>query len=204
MSERLDRRIGHLVLAAFFALLATDVQGGTTVGQFEPEGVPVWGDSSPWARYFRQLQDTMALGWFEEITYYDHLYVYSHGSVTARFTVTPDGTFHDPQILSNTSNQLMGYAVIRAIRKAWIQRFSAAVLARAPDGLVIEQTFRFWDYDPTEYGLASSYPQMLTDRSPEIGGAYNLDLKVFPDLTIFHFQSRILEATPVNSRLAVR
>ena len=138
-----------------------------------------WGDSSPWARYFRQLQDTMALRWCEEITYYDYLYVYSHGSVTARFTVTSDGTFHDPQILSNTSNLPMPGAVIRAIRKAWIQRLPPAVLATALDGLVIEQTFRFWDYDPTEYGLASSYPQLLTRRSPEVGGAYNLNLRKF-------------------------
>jgi Gram-negative bacterial TonB protein C-terminal len=198
-----------LWLAACLALVLTNhMSAGTTAGrpgsQIYQLPVPVWGDSSPWARYFRQLQDTMALRWYEEITYYDHLYVYSLGSVTARFTVTPDGTFHDPQILSNTSNPPMADATIRAIRKAWIQRFPAAVLTKAPEGLVIEQTFRFWDNDPTEYGLASSYPQLLTRRNPEVGGAYNLNLRVFPDLSIFHFQSRILEATPANSRLAAR
>ena len=202
------RRQG-LWLAACFALVAGNhVSAGTTAGRPESQiyqlPLPVWGDSSPWARYFRQLQDTMALRWYEEIIRYDHLYAYSHGSVTARFTVTPDGTFHDPQILANTSNTLMPDAVIRAMQKAWIGRFRVAVLAEAPNGLVIDQTFRFWDYDPTEYGLASSYPQLLTRRFPEIGGAYNLNLRVFPDLTIFDFQSRILEATPVNRRLAAR
>jgi Gram-negative bacterial TonB protein C-terminal len=146
----------------------------------------------------------MALRWYEEITYYDHLYVYSHGTVTARFTVTPDGTFHDPHILANTSNPLMANAVIRAIRRAWIGRFPAAVLARAPDGLVIEQTFRFWDNDPTEYGLASSYPQLLTRRSPEIGAAQNIDLRKFFDLSKFRFQSRIIETTAANGSLASR
>jgi hypothetical protein len=196
-------------LAACLALVATNhLSAGTTAGRPESQiyqlPIPVYGDSTPWAKYFRQLQDTMALRWYEEITYYDHLYVYSHGSVRARFTVTPDGTFHDPQIVSNTSNTLMANAVIRAIRKAWIGRFPAAVLAMAPHGLVLEQTFRFWDNDPTEYGLASSYPQLLTRRSPEIGGAYNLDLRKFFDLSRFRFQSRILEAAPVSSRLAVR
>jgi hypothetical protein len=198
-----------LWLAAFFTLVAVNhASAGTTVNRPDSQiyqfPLPVWGDSTPWARYFRQLQDTMALRWYEEITYYDHLYVYSHGAVTARFTVTPDGTFHDPHILSNTSNPLMGDAVVRAIRRAWIGRFPAAVLAMAPDGLVVEQTFRFWDNDPTEYGLASSYPQLLTRRSPEIGGAYNLNLRKFFDLSRFHFQSRIIEATAANSRLASR
>jgi hypothetical protein len=98
----------------------------------------------------------------------------------------------------------MANAVIRAIRRAWIGRFPTAVLAMAPDGLVIEQTFRFWDNDPAEYGLASSYPQLLTRRSPEIGGAYNLNLRKFVGLSRFRFQSRILEATPMNSGLAER
>ena len=202
------RRQG-LWLAACSALVATNwMSAGTTAevpeSQIYQLPVPVYGDSTPWGEYFRQLQDTIALRWYEEITYYDHLYVYSHGSVTARFTVSPGGTFHDPYILSNTSNPLMANAVIRAIRRAWIGRFPTAVLAMAPDGLVIEQTFRFWDNDPAEYGLASSYPQLLTRRSPEIGGAYNLNLRKFVDLSRFRFQSRILEATPMNSGLAER
>jgi hypothetical protein len=197
-----------LLLAACLGLF-TDGHafGGTTTARESQTGqlpIPVYGDPSPWGRYFRQLQDTMATRWYEEIRYYDHLYVYSHGSITARFRVTPDGSFHDPEIVSNTSNPPMADAVIRAIRKAWIGRFPGAVVAMAPAGLVVEQTFRFWDNDPTDYGLASSYPQLLTRRSPEIGGAYNLDLRKFPDLSKFRFQSRILEATSAGNRIASR
>jgi hypothetical protein len=205
MNRNLVRRLPGqgLLLAAGLGLLATGhLSAGTAAGRAESQtdqlAVPIYGDSTPWGKYYRQLQDTMATRWYEELKYYDHLYVHSHGAVTARFTVTPDGTFHDPQILANTSNPPMADAVIRAIRKAWIGRFPPAVVAIAPSGLVIEQTFRFWDYDPTNYGLASSYPQMLTRRSPEIGGAYNLDLRKFFDLTRFRFQSRILQAAPAN------
>jgi hypothetical protein len=169
-----------LWLAAGLILFGTDrLSAGTTVGR--PESgidqlpIPVYGDSTRWGRYFRQLQDTVATRWYEEITYYTERFAYSRGTVTARFVVTPDGTFHDPQIR-----------------------------AMAPSGIVLEQTFRYWDYDPTNYGWASSYPQMLTDRSPEIGGAYNLDIRKFFDLSIFHFQSRILQATPGSARLALR
>jgi hypothetical protein len=98
----------------------------------------------------------------------------------------------------------MADAVVRAIRKSWIGRFPAEIVAMAPAGLVVEQTFRFWDNDPTNYGLASSYPQMLTWRSPEIGGAYNIDLRKFFDLSIFRFQSRIIQTNPADSRLALR
>lgn len=197
-----------LLLVACFGLFVTDhAFGGTRTARESETGqlaIPVYGDSSPWGQYYRQLQDTMATRWYEEIKYYDHLYVYSHGSITARYRVTPDGTFHDPEILSNTSNPPMADAVIRAIRKAWIGRFPAAVATMAPEGLVVEQTFRFWDNDPTDYGLASSYPQLLTRRSPEIGGAYNIDLRKFPDLSKFRFQSRILEAAAAGGRLASR
>lgn len=197
-----------LLLAAFLGLVAAGpVFGGTVTARESQTGqlaIPVYGDSSPWGQYYRQLQDTMATRWYEELKYYDHLYVYSHGSITARYRVTPDGIFHDPEILSNTSNPPMAGAVSRAIRKAWIGRFPAVVAAMAPEGLVIEQTFRFWDNDPTDYGLASSYPQLLTRRSPEIGGAYNIDLRKFPDLSKFRFQSRILEATASGGRLASR
>jgi hypothetical protein len=54
------------------------------------------------------------------------------------------------------------------------------------------------------HGLASSYPQLLVNRAPEIGGGQYLDLRKFFDLSRFRFQSRILEATPINSRLAAR
>jgi hypothetical protein len=98
----------------------------------------------------------------------------------------------------------MAYAVIRSIRKTWIQPFPAAVASMAPGGLVVEQTFRYWEHDGTNYGLASSYPQLLVRRAPEIGGGQYLNLRKFFDLSRFRFQSRILEATPVNSRLAAR
>jgi hypothetical protein len=45
---------------------------------------------------------------------------------------------------------------------------------------------------------------MLTWRSPEIGGAYNIDLRKFFDLSIFRFQSRIIQTNPADSRLALR
>ena len=198
-----------LWLAACLVLIATDrVSAGTAAGRPEPAiyqlSVPVYGDSTLWCRYFRQLQDTMALYWYEEIAYYSYRYAYSRGWVTARYTVTPDGTFHNPQILGNISNPPIADAAVRAIRKAWIARFPAEVAAMAPGGLVVEQTFRYWEYDPTDYGLASSYPQMLTRRSPEIGGAYNIDLRKFFDLSRFRFQSRIILTTPADSRLAAR
>jgi hypothetical protein len=98
----------------------------------------------------------------------------------------------------------MPSAVIRSIRDTWIQPFPAAVASLAPGALVVEQTFRYWDYDGTNYGLASSYPQLLVNRATEIGGGQYLDLRKFFDLSIFRFQSRILEATPINSRLAAR
>ena len=211
MNKNLARRLRRqgVCLTACLVLFGTDcVSAGTAAGR--PESgidqlpIPVYGDSTRWGRYFRQLQDTVATRWYEEITYYSERFAYSRGTVTARFVVTPDGTFHNPQILSNTSNPLMADAVIRSIRKTWIGRFPAEVQAMAPSGIVLEQTFRYWEYDPTNYGWASSYPQMLTDRSPEIGGAYNLDIRKFFDLSIFHFQSRILQASPADSRLASR
>jgi hypothetical protein len=211
MNKNLGWRLRQqgLWLGACLVLIATDrVSAGTAAGRAESPiyqlSVPLYGDSTPWGRYFRQLQDTMALYWYEEITYYSYRYDYSRGWVTARYTVTPDGAFHNPQILGNTSNPSMADAVVRAIRKAWIQRFPTEVAAIAPGGLVVEQTFRYWEYDPTDYGLASSYPQMLTLRSPEIGGAYNIDLRKFFDLSRFRFQSRIILTTPAESRLATR
>ena len=198
-----------LWFAACLALVAANhVSAGTTAdrpeSQFYQLPLPLYRDSTPWGKYFRQLQDTVATRWYEEITYYTHRYEYNWGTVTARYTVTPDGSFHNQQILSNTCGPAMPSAVIRSIRNTWIQPFPAAVASIAPGGLVVEQTFRYWDYDGTNYGLASSYPQLLVNRAPEIGGGQYLNLRKFFDLTRFRFQSRILEATPVNSRLAAR
>lgn len=211
MKKNLVRRPRQqgLWLTACLVLFAGDrLYAGTAAGRPESRidqlPIPVYGDNTRWGMYYRQLQDTVATRWYEEITYYTKRFSYSRGTVTARFVVTPDGTFHNPQILSNTSNPPMADAVIRSIRKTWIGRFPAEVQAMAPSGIVLEQTFRYWEYDPTNYGWASSYPQMLTRRSPEIGGAYNLDIRKFFDLSRFHFQSRILQATPADSRLASR
>ena len=206
--------VGHLRrqglwLAACLVLVASDrVSAGTATGR--PESgidqlpIPAYGDSTRWGKYCRQLQDTVATRWYEEIIYYTHRYDYSWGSVTARYTVTPDGRFYNPQIISNTSGPSMAYAIIRSIRKTWIQPFPAEVVSMAPAGLVVEQTFRYWEYDGTNYGLASSYPQFLINRAPEIGGGQYLNLRKFFDLSRFRFQSRILEATPADSRVAAR
>jgi hypothetical protein len=202
------RRQG-LWLAACLVLVATDrVSAGTAAGGPESQmyqlPIPVYGDKTPWGKYFRQLQDTVATYWYQEITYYTHLYEYNWGSVTARYTVTLGGSFHNPQVLSNTCGPAMPSAVIRSIRKTWIQPFPPAVASMAPGGLVVEETFRYWDYDGTNYGLASSYPQLLVNRAPEIGGGQYVILRKFFDLSEFRFQSRILQATPINSRLAAR
>ena len=198
-----------LWLAACLVLVATDrVSAGTSAvrpeSRIDQLPIPAYGDSTRWGKYSRQLQDTVATRWYEEITYYTHRYDYSWGSVTARYTVTPDGRFHNPQVLSNTSGPSMAYAVIRSIRRTWIQPFPAEVVSMAPAGLVVEQTFRYWEYDGTNYGLDSSYPQFLVNRAPEIGGGQYLNLRKFFDLSRFRLQSRILEATPVDTRVASR
>jgi len=214
-SSYMDKNLGGrlcrqgLWLAACLALVATnDASAGPTTGIPESHvyqlPIPDYGDSTPWGKYFRQLQDTVATRWYQEIVYYTHRYEYNWGTVTARYTVTPDGSFHNPQVLSNTCGPAMPSAVIRSIRRTWIQPFPAAVASMAPAGLVVEQTFRYWQYDGTNYGLASSYPQLIVNRAPELGGGQYLDLRKFFDLTRFRFQSRILEAVPANARLAVR
>jgi hypothetical protein len=211
MNEKLVRRLRQqgFWLAAGLLLIATDrVSAGTTTGRGESSiyqlPIPEYGDTTPWGKYFRQLQDTVGTRWYEEIVYYTHRYDYSWGSVTARYTITPDGSYHDPQILANTSGPSMGDAVIRAIRKAWPQPFPGAVVSMAPTGLVVEQTFRYWDYDGTNYGLASSYPQLLIRKAYDMGGGQYVNLRKFFDLSRFRFQSRILQATPANSRIASR
>jgi hypothetical protein len=45
----------------------------------------------------------------------------------------------------------------------------------------------YWDYDGTNYGLASSYPQLLVNRAPEIGGAQWVDIQKFFDLSEISF-----------------
>ena len=156
------------------------------------------GDSSVWGRYFRQLQDTTATSWYKEIIYYSYRHAFSRGVVTARFTITPDGKIHRPRILSNTSNHPMANAVVRALKKTWKQPFTAEVVALAPSGMIVDQTFRYWSYDPSNPGWVSPYPQLLVRRSPEIGGAYNLDVRKYRDLSRFRYQSRIIRLSAVG------
>jgi hypothetical protein len=195
---------GRLFARRFFfavclGLLATNTVFGRTTTERQL-AIPAYGDSSVWGVYFRRLQDTTALRWYQEITYYSYWPAYSLGVVTARFTITPDGKIHRPHILSNTSNQPMASAVVRALKKTWKQPFPAEVAALAPSGLIVDQTFRYWNYDPTNYGWASSYPLLLVGRSPEIGGAYNLDIRKYRDPTEFRHQSRIISVTPVGTK----
>jgi hypothetical protein len=191
-------------LAVLLGLVATDSLIGRTASTRPPSGerqfaIPRYGDTSVWGRYFRQLQDTTATSWYKEILYYSYRRAYSRGVVTARFRITPDGKIHRPQILSNTANQPMANSVVRALKRTWKQPFPAQVAALAPYGLIVDQTFRYRSYDPTNYGLASSYPQVLVQRDPEIGGAYNLDIRKYRDLTRFKYQSRIISVTPVGA-----
>ena len=212
MNKMLVGRLGRQGLwlaTACFALVATNhMSAGTTAGRPESQiyqlPLPAYGDTTPWGKYFRQLQDTVATRWYEEIIYYTHRYDYDWGTVTARYMVTPDGSFHNPQVLSNSCGPAMPSAVIRSIRKTWIQPVPAAIVSMAPAGLVVEQTFGIWDYDGTNYGLASSYPQLLYRRAPEIGGGQWVNLRKYFDLSSFLYQSRILQAAPANSRLALR
>ena len=140
---------GRLFARRFFfavclGLLATNTVFGRTTTERQL-AIPEYGDSSVWGVYFRRLQDTTAFRWYQEITYYSDWSAYSLGVVTARFAITPDGKIHRPQILSNTSNQPMASAVVRALKKTW-KPFPAEVAALAPSGLIVDQTFRYWNY----------------------------------------------------------
>jgi hypothetical protein len=195
--------------AVSFFFVAAALIASTNVAQAKLPGrdvvIPAYGDFTVWGQYFRQLQDTVATSWYKEIFYYGYPRTFTRGVVTARFTVEPGGKFVFQQILSNTANQPMANAVSRAIQKAWIQPFPRDVAAAFPNGLVLDQSFRFSEYDPTNYGLASSYPQLLVRRSPELGAAKYLDIRKFPDLSVFRYQSRILQASPAKmNRIASR
>jgi hypothetical protein len=96
----------------------------------------------------------------------------------------------------------LGLVAVNSVvgKTTWKQPFPAEVAALAPSGMIIDQTFRYWSYDPTNCGLASSYLQLLIGRNPEIGGAYNLDIRKYRDLTRFRYQSRIIRVTPVGAK----
>src|SRR6516165_3236299 len=200
MTKDLTGRIfaRRFFFAVCLGLLATNTVFGRTTTERQL-AIPAYGDSFVWGVYFRRLQDTTALRWHQEITYYRNRRAYSRGLVTARFTITPDGKIHRPHILSNTSNQPGAGAVVRALKKTW-KPFPAEVAALAPSGLIVDQTSRYWNYDPTNHGWASTYALLLVGRSPEIGGAYNLDIRKYRDPIRFRHQSRIISVTPVGTK----
>ncbi|HEX4202353.1 MAG TPA: energy transducer TonB [Chthoniobacterales bacterium] len=161
-------------------------QGGSVVP------IPEYGDKSPWAVYVRRLQDTVAKRWYDEIFYYNYPSSISRGVVTLRYTFDPSGKVVSQTVVSNTANQPFADRALAAVQNARIQAIPASILSTAPRGFTVEQTFRFRDNDPTEYGLASSYPQLLHNRFPDTGAAENLDLRRFYPLQRFIYQSRIV------------
>jgi TonB family protein len=154
--------------------------------------IPEYGDKSTWAVYLRRLQDTVAKRWYDEIFYYNYPSSISRGVVTLRYTFDPSGKVVSRTVISNTANQPFADRALAAVRNAQIQAIPASILSQAPRGLTVEQTFRFRDNDPTDYGLASSYPQLLRNRFPDTGAAENLDLRRFYPLQRFIYQSRIV------------
>jgi TonB family protein len=154
--------------------------------------IPEYGVKSPWSIYVRRLQDTVAKRWYDEIFYYNYPSSISRGVVTLRYTFDPSGKVVSQTVISNTANQPFAARALAAVQQARIQAIPASILSKAPRGLTVEQTFRFRDNDPTEYGLASSYPQLLHNRFPDTGAAENLDLRRFYPLQRFIYQSRIV------------
>ena len=154
--------------------------------------IPPYGDKSVWGVYVRRLQDTVAKRWWDEIFYYNYPSSISRGVVTLSYTINPQGKVVSRSVISNTANGPFGDRALAAVRNARIQAIPASILAEAPRGLSIVQTFRLRDNDPTDYGLASSYPQLLINRFPDTGAAENLDLRRFYPLQRFIYQSRIV------------
>lgn len=162
------------------------IQSGTALA------IPPYGDKSVWGVYVRRLQDTVAKRWWDEIFYYNYPNSISRGVVTLSYTFNPQGTVVSRSVISNTANGPLADRALAAVRNADIQAIPASVLSHAPRGLTVIQTFRFVDNDPTDYGLASSYPELLLRRFPDTGAAENLDLRRFYPLQRFIYQSRIL------------
>jgi TonB family protein len=154
--------------------------------------IPEYADKSAWGVYVRRLQDTVAKRWYDEIFYYNYPSSISRGVVTLRYTFDPSGKVVTRTVVSNTANQPFADRALAAVRNARIQAMPASIFSQAPRGLMIEQTFRFRDNDPTDYGLASSYPQLLRNRFPDTGAAENLDLRRYYPLQRFIYQSRIV------------
>ena len=162
------------------------IQSGSTLT------IPPYADRSVWGVYVRRLQDTVAKRWWDEIFYYNYPNSISRGVVTLSYTFSPQGTVVSRSVISNTANGPFADRALAAVRNARIQAIPASILAQAPRGLTIVQTFRLRDNDPTDYGLASSYPQLLINRFPDTGAAENLDLRRFYPLQRYIYQSRIV------------
>jgi TonB family protein len=157
--------------------------------------IPEYGDKSAWGVYVRRLQDTVAKRWSDEIFYYNYPSSISRGVVILRYTFDPSGKVMSRAVVSNTANGPFANRALAAVQNARIQAMPASIIAQAPHGLTVVQTFRFRDNDPTDYGLASSYPQLLLNRFPDTGAAENLDLRRYYPLQRFIYQSRILSIT---------
>jgi hypothetical protein len=155
--------------------------------------IPAYGDKSAWGTYLRRLQDTVAKRWYDEIFYYNYRSSVSRGVVTLMYTFDPSGRVISRTVVSNTANGPSADRALAAVSNARIQAIPPSILAQAPSGLTVVQTFRLRDNDPTEYGLASSYPQLLINRFPDTGAASNLDLRRFYPLQRFIYQSRIID-----------
>lgn len=154
--------------------------------------IPAYGDKSTWGIYLRRLQDTVAKRWYDEIFYYNYRSSISRGVVTLRYTFDPSARVISRVVVSNTGNGPSADRALAAVSNARIQAIPPSILPQAPRGLTVVQTFRLRDNDPTEYGLASSYPQLLINRFPDTGAAENLDLRRFYPLQRFIYQSRII------------
>lgn len=173
--------------------LAAKLGPGSQSGLVLP--IPEYGDKSAWGVYVRRLQDTVAKRWSDEIFYYNYPSSISRGVVTLRYTFDPSGKVMSRVVVSNTANRPFAERALAAVQNARIQAMPASITAEAPHGLTVVQTFRFRDNDPTDYGLASSYPQLLLNRFPDTGAAENLDLRRYYPLQRFIYQSRILSIT---------
>jgi TonB family protein len=183
-----------------FGLVASSstVQAGPITGQSSALNIPPYGDKSVWGVYVRRLQDTVAKQWWDEIFFYNYRSSISRGVVTISYTFNPEGRVVSRSVVSNTANGPFADRALAAVRKAHIQAIPASILPEAPRGLTVVQTFRLRDNDPTDYGLASSYPQLLRYRYPDTGAAENLDLRRYYPLQDFIYQSRIVSISAAS------
>ena len=199
-------RFSALAVACFahvvfgFVLGSSNLQArpGPGIQSGNALAIPPYADRSVWGVYVRRLQDTVAKRWWDEIFYYNYPSSISRGVVTLKYTFNPQGEVVSQSVISNTANGPFADRAMAAVRNADIQAIPASILPEAPRGLTVVQTFRLRDNDPTDYGLASSYPELLIKRFPDTGAAENLDLRRYYPLQRFIYQSRILSITPAR------